>query len=370
MAALARSSRLAISGGRRTGLLDPVQSQVETTLFRALASLRFVVAAYAVVLNALRWREFDHPVAGWLVVGVIVAWTFFAAWAYDAPRRRGLPLLLADFGVTAATLLSTPYVQSDAMLERHASTMPSFWVMAAVLAWAVVKGWPGGIVAAVVMSLLDLTGAHQPDRHDVGQHLLAAARGRDRRLLRRADPGGDRGPGRGGAGRRRRHRAGQAGAGGARRGSPGAGAGAAAGCGDRRGGRRAGSPGRGAGGRAAGAGARRRRCRALGRRHVLRRPGGGAGPARLTHGHRLGVRRPAPAAASGRGRADVRRTCLPGQRRAARRAAGAGLGARRGGRWAGRGERSRRRARASRTGGWRRRSARGGSASGSPSRAG
>jgi signal transduction histidine kinase len=136
---------------------------VETTLFRALAVLRFVVAGYAVVLNALRWREFDHPVAGWLVVAVIVAWSGFAAWAYDAPSRRGLPLLVADFAVAAATLLSTTYVQSDAMLARHAATMPSFWVMAAVLAWAVAKGWPGGVAAAVVMSLLDLTVHTRPN---------------------------------------------------------------------------------------------------------------------------------------------------------------------------------------------------------------
>ena len=141
----------------RTGLLDPVSEQVETTLFRALAVLRGIVAAYAVALNVARWREFEHPVAGWVVIGVIVVWTLVAGWAYDAPRRRGLPLLVADFAVAAATLLSTPYVQSDAMLERHASTMPSFWVMAAVLAWAVLRGWPGGVGAAVLMSLLDLS---------------------------------------------------------------------------------------------------------------------------------------------------------------------------------------------------------------------
>ena len=104
----------------RTGLLDPVAEQVHTTLFRALAVLRVLVAVYAVALNVARWREFEHPVAGWLVVGVIVVWTGFASWAYDAPRRRGLPLLVADLAVAAATLLSTPYVQSEAMLERHA----------------------------------------------------------------------------------------------------------------------------------------------------------------------------------------------------------------------------------------------------------
>ena len=147
----------------RTGPLDPVASQVETTLFRALAVLRFVVMVYAVVLNALRWREFQHPLAGWVVVGVIVVWTGFAAWAYDAPRRRTIPLLVADFLVAAGTLLSTPYVQSDAMLARHAPTMPSFWVMVAVLAWAVCRGWQAGLVAAVVMSALDLSVRTDPN---------------------------------------------------------------------------------------------------------------------------------------------------------------------------------------------------------------
>jgi signal transduction histidine kinase len=142
---------------QREGLLDPVSEQVQTTLFRALAVLRFVVAAYAVALNAARWREFDHPVAGWLVVGVIVVWTVVATWAYDSPHRRGLPLLVADLAVAALTLLSTPYVQSDTMLERHASTMPSFWVMAAVLAWAVRRGWPSGVAAAVLVSVLDIS---------------------------------------------------------------------------------------------------------------------------------------------------------------------------------------------------------------------
>jgi signal transduction histidine kinase len=66
-------------------------------------------------------------------------------------------LLLADVAVAAATLASTPYVQSDAMLERHASTMPSFWVMASVLAWAVLRGWQAGVGVAVLMSLLDLS---------------------------------------------------------------------------------------------------------------------------------------------------------------------------------------------------------------------
>jgi signal transduction histidine kinase len=141
----------------RGGLLDPVAAQVETTLFRALAVLRLVLAVYAVALNASRWREFDHAAAGWAVVAVIAVWTLVAGWAYDAPGRRGPALLVVDLLVAAGTLLSTPYVQSDTMLSRHAATMPSFWVIAAVLAWAVTRGWRGGLAAAALMSVVDLS---------------------------------------------------------------------------------------------------------------------------------------------------------------------------------------------------------------------
>jgi signal transduction histidine kinase len=130
---------------------------VETTQFRALVVVRLVVTAYAVALNVSRWREFDRPALGWTVVGAMVVWTVVAVWAYDAPRRRGLPLLVADLAVTVVTLLVTPLVQSEAMIDRHAATMPSFWVVGAVLAWAVALGWRAGIAVALLVSAVDLS---------------------------------------------------------------------------------------------------------------------------------------------------------------------------------------------------------------------
>ncbi|HET6651629.1 MAG TPA: DUF5931 domain-containing protein [Nocardioides sp.] len=144
------------------GTVPSAVDQVGTQLYRALAVLRLVVLAYAIVLNAVRWREFEHPVAGWAVVGGMVAWTAFATWAYDEARRRTLTLLVADLAVACAALLSTPYVQSDAMLDRHAATMPSFWVMAAVLAWSATRGWLGGVFAALAVSACDLAVRDQP----------------------------------------------------------------------------------------------------------------------------------------------------------------------------------------------------------------
>jgi signal transduction histidine kinase len=131
--------------------------QVQTTLFRALAVLRVLLLLYATVLNATRWREFEHPVVGWAVVALLAAWTGFASWAYDGPGRRRTPLLVVDVLVAVVALVVTPYALSAEMIDRHASTIPSFWVMTPVLAWAVARGWLAGVVAAVVVSLVDLS---------------------------------------------------------------------------------------------------------------------------------------------------------------------------------------------------------------------
>jgi len=48
-------------------------------------------------------------------------------------------------------------VESQAMLDRHASTVPTFWVMVPVLAWAAGRGWAEGVAAAVVVSIADIS---------------------------------------------------------------------------------------------------------------------------------------------------------------------------------------------------------------------
>ena len=130
---------------------------VETSLFRALIVLRLVVTVYAVILNVVRLEEFERPGLALLAMGVMVAWTAFASWAYDAPRRRRTALYAADLAVAVLLILSTPVVQSQAMLERNASTVPSFWVVAPVLAWAVGRHWAGAVLAATAISLADIS---------------------------------------------------------------------------------------------------------------------------------------------------------------------------------------------------------------------
>ncbi len=148
----------AVGGSRHRDLaIERAWAEVTTVLFRALIVLRFVVLAYALGLNIGRFDEFANQGLAVAVLAVQVVWTGFASWAYDDPRRRRFPLYVADLAVSVLLLLSTPLVQSEAMLDRHASTMPSFWVMTPVLAFAVGRHWAEGVTAAAVVSVADLS---------------------------------------------------------------------------------------------------------------------------------------------------------------------------------------------------------------------
>lgn len=119
-----------------------------------------VLLVNAVALNVYRADNFQRPVGGLLVVLVMVAWTVFTVWAYADPARRTPVVLVLDLAVALATVVATPLVKG----AGFSATVPGFWVMGALLAWAVVWRWRGGLLAAVVLAVVDLG-----LRHDVGQ---------------------------------------------------------------------------------------------------------------------------------------------------------------------------------------------------------
>jgi signal transduction histidine kinase len=131
--------------------------QVETSLFRVLAVLRLIVAAFAVVLTVARFDDFARPAFAVAALVLLLGWTAFVSWAYDARARRLLRLYVADLLVAVVLLLSTPVVQSEAMLDSAAPTMPSVWVMSPVLAWAAGRRWWEAVGAAVVVSVADIS---------------------------------------------------------------------------------------------------------------------------------------------------------------------------------------------------------------------
>jgi signal transduction histidine kinase len=115
--------------------------------------LRILLVVNAIGVNLYRADNFDHPTAGVVVVAAMVGWTAFTVWAYADPERRTAPLLVADLAVALAAILVSPLVKGPDMN----ATIPGFWVMGALLAWAVKWRWPGGLAAAALLCAADLS---------------------------------------------------------------------------------------------------------------------------------------------------------------------------------------------------------------------
>ena len=129
-----------------------MREAVEDRLYQALGVLRVVLLVNAVGLNLVRAENFDRPTLGIAVVVGLIGWTGLAIWAYSVPPRRGVVLLSADLVVALSAIGLSLVVKG----EDLRATIPGFWVMAPLLAWAVHWGWRGGAVAGLLLSAADL----------------------------------------------------------------------------------------------------------------------------------------------------------------------------------------------------------------------
>jgi signal transduction histidine kinase len=129
--------------------------------------LRFVLVANTVGLNIYR-GGFEHPVGGALLVSALVVWTCLINWVYHSFRRRTTPWVVADLVVALASLALTPAVKEPGF---H-STVPGFWIMGALFAWAIHWRLYGGLVAAVLLSVDDLLTRGYLDETVYGNYFL------------------------------------------------------------------------------------------------------------------------------------------------------------------------------------------------------
>ncbi|MGL5824222.1 MAG: DUF5931 domain-containing protein, partial [Nocardioides sp.] len=118
---------------------DPREA-IEDHMFRALAILRLILLANLIGLNVVRARNFDRPALGIGLVLAVLLWTVLATWVYATPMRRTRLLLVADLVVAVTAIVVSMWVKGDDLR----ATVPGFWVMAPLLAWAVHWGWRGG----------------------------------------------------------------------------------------------------------------------------------------------------------------------------------------------------------------------------------
>ena len=111
-----------------------------------------MVLVNAVGLNAYRADNFERPAAGALCVLVMVLWTGIALVVYADPARRTPWFLGLDLALTLGLIAVSPIVKG----ESFNASVPGFWIVCALLAWAIRYHWQGGLLASVLVAGTDL----------------------------------------------------------------------------------------------------------------------------------------------------------------------------------------------------------------------
>jgi signal transduction histidine kinase len=137
-------------------------------MFRAVAVLRVLLLLNAVALNLYRRDNFQQPTAGLVLVLVMVLWTAVAIWAYADRRRRRPPLLLVDLAMAVAMIALTPWVKG----AGFNATVGGYWVVGALIAWAVHWRLVGGAIAAIAICSADLLTRQDVDQTNYGNVFL------------------------------------------------------------------------------------------------------------------------------------------------------------------------------------------------------
>ncbi len=141
---------------------------VQDRMFRWLAVLRVLVLVNALALVVIRFDNVQRRALAIGCAAVMVAWTCTAVWAYLEPARRRPPLLALDLGVAVGLIAMSPIVKG----AGFSATIPGFWVMGALFAWAVQWRWLGGLAAGVVLSVTDLAVRQDIEQVNYGNAFL------------------------------------------------------------------------------------------------------------------------------------------------------------------------------------------------------
>lgn len=125
---------------------------VEDRLHRALAVLRLVVTLNTLGFTLWGWDSIERP--GWTVAALVglVSWTVAVHLLYRRAERRSTWVHVVDLVLTVFFLGLTPWLKGP----DFSGTLPGFWVMCVVLAWAVRWNWRGGLAAAAVVAGVDV----------------------------------------------------------------------------------------------------------------------------------------------------------------------------------------------------------------------
>ena len=137
-------------------------------LWRAVDVFRCLALAYAVWSAWERREEIANPTGAVVILGVLAGWTIVQT---VRPMRTARAYTI-ELVIACSAILATRLVDSPEVITSGAKTIPSIWPAAAIVGWAVLRGWRGGVAAAALVAACSFLEVVEPTANTVTNSIL------------------------------------------------------------------------------------------------------------------------------------------------------------------------------------------------------
>ncbi|MFV1364889.1 DUF5931 domain-containing protein [Mycolicibacterium elephantis] len=124
-----------------------------TPLWRAAQVFRLLSCVYALGFQIAVNPALDRPAIGWLLFGVLIAWSAACAVAYLSGFGSRRSWVLAEIVVVLALILSTELVASDQWALENQSLPTTLWATNATISAAILMGPIAGMLTGVAVMI-------------------------------------------------------------------------------------------------------------------------------------------------------------------------------------------------------------------------
>jgi signal transduction histidine kinase len=137
-------------------------------LWRGVDVFRWLALVYAAWSVWLRHDQIAHLVGAVAVLGVLTGWTILQT----LRPMRTFRAYAVELALGCSAILATRLVDHPAVITAGAKTIPSIWPTAAVVGFAVLRGWRGGVAAASLVAASSFVEVVEPTANTVSNSIF------------------------------------------------------------------------------------------------------------------------------------------------------------------------------------------------------
>jgi signal transduction histidine kinase len=137
-------------------------------LWRGVDVFRVLALVYASYSLWHRREEVANLPLAVGILAVLAGWTI----AQTVRPRRTYGAYAFELALGCGAILATRLVDHDWVITGGAKTIPSIWPSAAIVGWAILRGWRGGVVAAALVAAASFIEVVHPTGNTVTNNIF------------------------------------------------------------------------------------------------------------------------------------------------------------------------------------------------------